>query len=170
MLQTGAKHYGLHLGPALAPQHETDPRILLEPNFYYPQEDLVTEFCKQTGAGWNVARPSFILGAVKDAAMNIAYPFGVYATVQAYLNKPLVYPGDVASFENTNDGSTARLDAYLEEWAVLTPLARNCDSSAFTWEKFWISLAGWYNVTYAVPDETTTFTELEVGYNPPPRG
>lgn len=36
MLQTGAKNYGVHLGPTKVPQEESDPRVELEPNFYYP--------------------------------------------------------------------------------------------------------------------------------------
>jgi hypothetical protein len=37
LLQTGAKNYGVHLGRARAPYVESDPRVTLEPNFYYPQ-------------------------------------------------------------------------------------------------------------------------------------
>lgn len=33
---TGAKHYGFHIGPATSPSFESDPRITLENNFYYP--------------------------------------------------------------------------------------------------------------------------------------
>lgn len=32
----GAKNYGVHLGPSKVPQEESDPRVELEPNFYYP--------------------------------------------------------------------------------------------------------------------------------------
>ena len=46
LLQTGAKNYGVHLGRARAPYIESDPRVLLEPNFYYPQEvSLYVSFC-----------------------------------------------------------------------------------------------------------------------------
>ena len=69
MLQTGAKNYGVHLGPTKVPQEESDPRVTLEPNFYYPQEDLVDEDCRNTGCGWNICMPGPILGAVPDAAM-----------------------------------------------------------------------------------------------------
>ncbi|KAL4948758.1 hypothetical protein BDW69DRAFT_188971 [Aspergillus filifer] len=41
LLQTGAKHYGFHVGPARNPSYETDPRITLENNFYYAQEDAL---------------------------------------------------------------------------------------------------------------------------------
>lgn len=37
LLQTGAKNYGVHLGRARTPYVESDPRVTLEPNFYYPQ-------------------------------------------------------------------------------------------------------------------------------------
>ena len=57
MLQTGAKNYGVHLGPTKVPQEETDTRITFEPNFYYPQEDLVAKYCVETGCGWNVCMP-----------------------------------------------------------------------------------------------------------------
>ena len=36
LLQTGAKHYGFHIGPATNPSFETDKRVELENNFYYP--------------------------------------------------------------------------------------------------------------------------------------
>jgi hypothetical protein len=39
LLQLGAKYYGLHLGPTTIPQEESDPRVLMSPNFYYSQED-----------------------------------------------------------------------------------------------------------------------------------
>ena len=72
MLQTGAKNYGVHLGPSRVPQEESDPRVELEPNFYYAQEDALLEWGARHSVGWTVAMPSFILGAVPDAAMNAA--------------------------------------------------------------------------------------------------
>ncbi|KAI7524970.1 hypothetical protein KC331_g17809, partial [Hortaea werneckii] len=41
LLQLGAKYYGVHLGPTTIPQEESDARVLLEPNFYYDQEDYL---------------------------------------------------------------------------------------------------------------------------------
>src|SRR5690606_39250643 len=125
MLQTGAKHYGLHLGPTIAPQREEDPRVLLEPNFYYTQEDMLFDYCKATGAEWSVVRPSFIVGAVREAAMNVLYPLGVFGAVHAHLRKPMVFPGDLATFQNSVDLSTAKVNGYLEEWAALSPNTGN---------------------------------------------
>jgi hypothetical protein len=47
--------------------------------------------------GWNVAMPSFILGAVPDAIINAAYPLAAYAAVCAHLAEPLDFPGSVES-------------------------------------------------------------------------
>ncbi len=44
------------------PQEESDPRVEFEANFYYSQEDLVWEYCKATGCGWNICMPGPILG------------------------------------------------------------------------------------------------------------
>jgi len=138
MLQTGAKNYGLHLGSTALPQEESDSRVTLEPNFYYPQEDFLWNYCKQHGIEWNVCMPSFILGAVPDAAMNVCFPLAVYAAVTKHLGEKLEYPGDLRSWESPQVQSSSIMNAYLEEWAVLTPEARNekfnaFDDSAFCW-------------------------------------
>lgn len=69
LLQTGAKHYGVHIGPTLTPMEEDDPRYLRQGHFYFDQEDLLWSWCAQHNVEWNVTRPSFIIGAVKDAQL-----------------------------------------------------------------------------------------------------
>jgi nucleoside-diphosphate-sugar epimerase len=175
MLQTGAKHYGLHLGPTIAPQHETDPRVYLEPNFYYAQEDMLFDYCKEAGVEWNVVRPSMILGAVKEAAMNMVYPLGVFGAIHAHLGRSMAFPGDSGAFQNVVDMSTAKMNGYLEEWAVLSPNTGNeafnaVDNCPFTVGKFWITFAQWYGVGYEVPDEKTEYKSVQTSYEPPPRG
>jgi hypothetical protein len=129
--------------------------------------------------------PSFILGAVPDAAMNAAYPLAVYAAVCAHLRRPLDFPADIASWQMTQVASSATLNAYLAEWSVLTPAAADqrfntCDASAFAWEKCWPRVAGWYGVAWtgpmcvvdAVEGEAAAaeYTEVRTPYEPPPRG
>ena len=175
MLQTGAKNYGVHLGPTKIPQEETDPRVTFEPNFYYPQEDLVWDYCKETGCGWNICMPGPILGAVPDAAMNAAFPLAVYAAVSGKLNQPLVFPGDIVSWQAQQSMSSSMMNAYMEEWAVLqgppNEKYNTCDSSAFAWEKCWPRIAGWYGIDWTgpQPDEECTGTETPFvprGYGP----
>jgi hypothetical protein len=122
--------------------------------------------------------PSFILGAVPDAAMNAAYPLAVYAAVSAHLHEPLDYPASIESWQMTQVASSAMLNAYLEEWSVLTENAANqrfnaCDSSAFAWEKFWPRVAGWYGIEWTGPMHVgpeVQYTEMLTPYDPPPRG
>ncbi|ORY12819.1 NAD dependent epimerase/dehydratase family protein-like protein [Clohesyomyces aquaticus] len=176
MLQTGAKNYGIHFGPAATPQEESAPRVELEPNFYYPQEDFLWKYCADRGIGWNVCMPSFILGAVPDAAMNMVFPLGVYAAVQKALGKPLEFPSDLKSWEATHVGSSSMLNGYLEEWAVLSDGAKNqklnaADSSPFTWGNFWPKFAKWYGVEWKGPEmDDKVYTSVTTRFDPPPRG
>lgn len=170
MLQTGAKNYGGHLGPTKVPQEETDPRVELEPNFYYPQEDLVWEYCKETGAGYSIHMPGPIVGAVPDAAMNCAFPLAVYAAICKKTGKPFEFPGDIHSWQMPQSMSAAQMNAYQEEWAVLLGPANQkyntCDNSAFTWEKAWPRIAGWYGMESKGPQDDDIYTETETRFNP----
>ena len=176
LVQTGAKYYGLHLGPTSTPMEEDDPRHGIEGNFYFPQEDLVAEYCAKTGAAWVVTRPCFILGAVETAAMNILWPLATYAAVQAYLGLPLEFPADTPAWEAEKHQSAATLMAYHAEWALLTPEAGNqalnqCDSSAFSWGKFWPTLAEWYHTSAGRPkDNPEAYATMTMPYPVPPRG
>jgi hypothetical protein len=71
--------------------------------------------------------------------------------------------------------SSAMLNSYLEEWAVLTDAAANeafnaSDDSIFTWSKFWPLLASWYGLDYIAPDAKGTYQDFTMPHNPPPRG
>ncbi|KAK0366932.1 hypothetical protein LTR91_002882 [Friedmanniomyces endolithicus] len=170
MLQTGAKNYGVHLGPTKVPQEETDPRVTLEPNFYYAQEDLLTKFCAETGSSWNICMPGPILGAVPDAAMNAAFPLAVYCAVSRKLGHPLEFPGDAVSWQMNQSMSSSMMNAYMEEWAVLfgppDQKYNTCDSSAFAWESAWPRVAGWYGVEARGPRDGYGYVESETAYNP----
>lgn len=176
LLQLGAKYYGLHHGPGIPPQEESDPRILIRPNFYYHQEDYLQTFAKKHQIGWNTTRPSHIAGAVPDAAMNLCYPLAIYATVQKYLNKPLEYPGDLIAWETHTTISSAQANAYLAEWTVLTKQAENesfnaSDDCLFTWAKFWPQLAIRFKMPWTGPD-TSDDAQYQTLTSPdrPPRG
>lgn len=176
LLQLGAKYYGVHLGPAAVPQEESDSRIHLEPNFYYNQEDCLRDFAQKHGIGWNTTRPSWIPGAVPDAAMNLCLPLAVYAIVQKHLGRPLEYPADLTTWETNQTLSSAQMNCYLAEWAVLTEKAKNesfnaSDDCAFTWGKFWPKLAARFGMPWTGPvDDPSVYKETDTPYTPPPRG
>lgn len=168
----GLKNYGGHLGPTTTPHIESDPRITLEPNFYYTQEDLLATHCTQhPSTHFTVLRPSFILGAVRDAAMNLLYPLAIYAAVQAHLHQPLVFPGDFAAWDKEVIMSSAMLNSYMAEWAALTPGAAGQafnvgDAFPFTWGRFWPVLAGWYGVSWVPPDADAKYEVMESAHVP----
>jgi nucleoside-diphosphate-sugar epimerase len=176
LLQTGGKHYGVHLGPTLMPMEESDPRFVKEPNFYFTQEDLLWKWCKEHKVGWSVTRPGYILGAVPDAAMNISYGLAIFAAVQKELGRKLAFPGDVRAWEALKDLSSAELIGLHAEWAMLTDGAEDhilniADDSPFTYGKFWPVLASWYDLEYAVPEsDTSKYRTLKMPIEPPPRG
>lgn len=176
LLQLGAKYYGVHLGPTIFPQEESDPRVLMGPNFYYNQEDYLKAFAQKHGIGWNTTRPSHILGAVPDAAMNLCYPLGIYATVQKHLNQPLEYPGDPVAWEQPISLSSAQANSYLSEWIVLTEDAKDesfnaADDYSFSWCKFWPKLAERFDMPWRGPDTSDQASYQSITLpNRPPRG
>jgi hypothetical protein len=155
---------------------ESDERHGIQGNFYFPQEDLLADFCKQRNCDWVVTRPCFILGAVESAAMNILWPLSIYAAVQAHLGLPLEFPADVAAWDAVKQQSSSTLIAYHAEWALLTPEAGNqalnqCDDSIFSWGKFWPTLANWYGTTADRPkDDANAYSTITMPFHIPPRG
>ncbi|KAL2158833.1 hypothetical protein VTH06DRAFT_4025 [Thermothelomyces fergusii] len=176
MLQTGSKHYAFYLGPALLPAFESDPRVLLDRNFYYQQEDALAAYCEAVGAAWNVARPSYIVGAVRDGKLNHLIGFGIYAAVQAYLGEPMAFPGDYRAWDREQVQSTGMLNAYFEEWLVLTGKTANQafnihDGQSFTWGRLWPYLASWYHVEWLPPaEEEEKYRSVKLACPTTPRG
>ncbi|KAK4034827.1 isoprenoid synthase domain-containing protein [Parachaetomium inaequale] len=176
MLQTGSKHYGFYLGPASLPAFESDPRVMLDRNFYYEQEDTLAAYCESVGAAWNVARPSYIVGAVRDGTLNHLIGFGIYAAVQAHLGQPIAFPGDYRAWDREQVQSTGMLNAYFEEWLVLTEKTANeafniHDGLSFTWGRLWPYLAQWYKVECSPPEEDEgKYRVMKLPYSKTPRG
>ncbi|KAH6699958.1 hypothetical protein BKA64DRAFT_714247 [Cadophora sp. MPI-SDFR-AT-0126] len=175
-LQTGGKHYGVHLGPVLTPTTESDPRVTLEENFYYRQQDMLSDWCKTSNVRWNVARPSIVDGAVQGSSLNYLVGLAVYAAVEAHLGRPLRFPASIDEWARERSHSSATLDAHFEEWIVLNRRTENqsfniVDGSAFTWGRLWILLAQWYGTAWLPPvEEDSEYRISYARYDPPPRG
>ena len=120
--------------------------------------------------------PSYIIGAVPDAAMNLVYPLGIYAAVTKHLHEKLEFPADMQAWEATHVGSSSMLNAYLEEWAVLKEEAANekfnaADGCGFTWGNFWVKFARWYGLEAGRPSlNEADYTKVTSKCDPPPRG
>jgi hypothetical protein len=185
LLQTGGKNYGLQFGRGPQPCVESDPQPRhLGPNFYYPQEDSLVDYCKRhPETSWNVIRPFGVMGSAVKAQMSGLYLFCVYSAVQAHKKEPLYFPGDWKSWQGPTPMSTARLTGYLSEWAVLHDSCENqaynsIDSNSMTNERFLAELARWYgNEKGAVgpSEDVSKFENAEIkggkncplGYGPP---
>lgn len=170
LLQTGAKHYGVHIGRTRSPAVESDPDLShLEPNFYYPQERSLFQFCEANDSSWNVIRPAWVLGAVNAAQMNALLPIAFYSAVQAEKGEPLHFPSDWDVWQHEGHHSSAILTGYLSEWAALEDKCRNQafnshDTGALTWDRLYEELVRWYDVKEGVspPEEDLTkFTVFE---------
>lgn len=147
----------------------------LEPNFYYNQEDLLKEFTSKHGISWVTTRPSWIPGAVPDAAMNLCLPLAIYASVQKHLGNALEYPSDLPAWESNQTLSSAQMNAYTAEWAVLSGNVNQSfnahDDCVFTWGKFWPKLAARFGIPWKGPDDDHAgFRKSTTPYSPPPRG
>jgi hypothetical protein len=120
--------------------------------------------------------PAAILGAVPSAAMNLVFPLGIYASVQKHLSKPLSFPSDLHAWETNRCMSHSKMNAYMEQWAVLHSGACNqkfntMDGTTFTWGNFWPKYAAWYNMSYDTPSmDHSLYTTITSKYDPPPRG
>ena len=145
----------------------------MAPNFYFSQEDALFKWTGNNNTSWTVTRPGFILGAVKDAAMNLVNSSPVYASIQKELGKPLEFPGDIATWDIKKDQSTSTLIAYFAEWAALTEPAANqalniTDGSEFSLGTFWPGLAQLYGVEYSVPErDESNYRTFETPFEPP---
>jgi nucleoside-diphosphate-sugar epimerase len=155
---------------------ESDPRFLREPNFYFAQEDLLWQWAEKEGVEWVVTRPGFIIGAVREASMSIAYGLAIYAAVQKELGGTLAFPGDSSAWDAEKHLTSAHLLGYHAEWALLAPNTKNqilnsADGSLFTYGKFWPLLAALHGIPYETPQlDETKYVSVEMPTRPPPRG
>lgn len=159
-LQTGAKNYGVHIGRVRTPCVESDPRPGIEPNFYYPQEDLLFEYCKKNNVTWNIICPAWIIGAVNNAAMNALHPLAVYAAVKAHKGETLDFPGDINAWLGVGEHSTAMLTGYLSEWTVLEDKCNNqkfnaSDTCPIPNNRLWVSNCTMAGVLRVIRDVLT---------------
>lgn len=147
-LQTGGKHYNVHLFPVPSPAREDDPR-LDSPigNFYYPQEDHLVSRQKGKDWTWNVIRPEAIIGATqKPNGMNEALTILLYLMVCRELGSDAKMPTNQRYWEGTDDVSDTRLIASLTIWASTSSNTCNqafnvTNGDYFCWKYMWPRLA-----------------------------
>ncbi|KAJ5161864.1 hypothetical protein N7492_007256 [Penicillium capsulatum] len=148
-LQTGGKHYGVHLGPVKVPVEETCPRYEDHgENFYYPQEDYLREVqARRKTWSYNVIRPNAIIGFSPRAnGMSEILTIFLYMLVCRELGQPPTFPGNSTSWNLVDDNSYAPSLADLSVWAVSHDHCKDeafnhVNGDVFIWKYIWQEIA-----------------------------
>ncbi|KAL8674759.1 MAG: hypothetical protein Q9168_000843 [Polycauliona sp. 1 TL-2023] len=149
ILTTGAKQYGVHLGPPKQPMEESDPWIEgpgRPPNFYYNQQRIIADKAKGTSWDWVVTYPNDVIGVAKGNFMNLATSIGIYAALCKELGGQLLFPGSETFYTCFDNFTYSRLHAQFNLWAAMEP---RCSNQAFnvvngdteSWQNMWPKLA-----------------------------
>lgn len=149
-LVTGTKHY---LGPFESygatkpdtPFVEDQPRLPGH-NFYYTQEDILSERAAAQGFSWSVHRAHTVIGYALGNAMNMGVTLAVYASICKETGRPFVFPGSRQQYEAVTDMTDAQLLAHHMTWAATHEAGRNqafnvVNGDLFRWRQMWAVLA-----------------------------
>jgi succinate-semialdehyde dehydrogenase/glutarate-semialdehyde dehydrogenase len=163
-LQTGSKHYAMHLGPQsgmVTPNKEEDPRPpKQEGNFYYPMEDYLRERVKDQGTKWtwSNSRPPWIIGYSVGKIMNVGVSLAAYASLMKELGQPLIFPYSKTAFNALRDYVDVNLLCQGIMWMATTP---HCANNAFNlqngdytrWARLWPKVADYFGMDWKVADK-----------------
>ncbi|KAL9122308.1 MAG: hypothetical protein Q9187_001136 [Circinaria calcarea] len=131
LLTTGAKQYGVHLGPVKVPMEESDPWIDgpgRPPNFYYAQQNIIKDHAAKASWDWVVTYPNDVIGVAKGNFMNLATSIGLYAAISKELGGEMPFPGSETFYTRFDSFTSSRLHASFSLWAALEP---KCSNQAF---------------------------------------
>jgi nucleoside-diphosphate-sugar epimerase len=162
-IMQGTKAYGIHVHPMPIPARERAPRDDHE-NFYWLQEDYLTDLAAQHGFTWTILRPQLIIGRSWGVAMNLAPIIGVYAAICQEQGLPFSFTGGIPYVWEAVD---SRLVADVIEWAATSPFAVNehfnvTNGDVFEWRNLWPGMAEVLGVQ-AGPDAPQSMAEFLTG-------
>lgn len=154
-LYQGGKAYGAHLGYFNTPAKERDPR-LIQPNFYYDQEDVLRAAAAEHGFEVTVLRPEGVVGYAVGNPMNILMVIAVYASLCRELGQPLRFPGTVPAYDALYQVTDAALLARATVWAGSAPEAAGevfniTNGDQIRWRHLWPVFARHFGMDYAEP-------------------
>jgi nucleoside-diphosphate-sugar epimerase len=144
-LVEGGKWYGQHLGPYRTPSREDDPRHM-PPNFYYDQQDWLSNAQRGQKWTWSASRPNVICGFAPERARNLSSTLAVYGAICAELGVPMDFPGTAHGFETLTEVTEAGILGDALVWLALDSPATNSafnvtNGDAFRWSVFWPDFA-----------------------------
>ena len=178
-LMHGTKWYGNHLGAFRTPASEDDPRHM-PPNFYYDQQDYISDRQKGKAWTWSTARPHAICGFATGNPMNLVMVIAVYATISKALGLPLRHPGSINNASALYQVTDTEHLAKAMLWMSTTKEAANepfniTNGDIFRWENVWPAFADYFDMDIAQPqkidlplmmsDKATLWTEFVEKYD-----
>lgn len=150
-LQTGGKHYNVHLAPVPSPAREEEPRRgSPEQNFYFLQEDALFSLQKDSSWSWNVIRPEAIIGTTpKPNGMNSALTYALYILTCKKLGQKPEMPTNQIYWDGYDDCSYAPLIADATVWVSTKPSCANqafnvTNGDYFCWRYMWPRLCTYF--------------------------
>jgi nucleoside-diphosphate-sugar epimerase len=148
-LVQGSKYYGSDLGPYKTPAKEDDPRIV-EPNWYYAQEDFVIERSRGKWS-WSASRPHGICDYDLGITRSIARVVSMYAVIMKELGEPLYFPGTAGNFSALYQCTDATLLGKSIAWMSTTPAAANepfnvTNGDFIRWQNLWPRFAEFFGM------------------------
>jgi len=161
-LQTGTKHYGMHLGPKcgmITPNREEDPRPpKQEGNFYYPMEDYLKARQSSVSWKWTISRPPWIIGFSLGKVMNVGVSLGVYASLLKEMGQPLIFPYGEAAFRALRD--YVDVDVLCQGIIWMTT-HEHCANNAFNMQngdstrmqRLWPQIAEYFGMEWKMADK-----------------
>jgi nucleoside-diphosphate-sugar epimerase len=154
-LYQGGKAYGAHLGYFNTPAKERDPR-LIQPNFYYDQEDVLRAAGAEHGFDVTVLRPEGVVGYATGNPMNLLMAIAVYAAISRELGQPLRFPGTHGAYDALYQVTDAELLARATVWAGSEPRAAGrifniTNGDQVRWRRLWPVFADAFGMSYAEP-------------------
>jgi len=162
-LQTGGKHYGVHLGPVKCPVEETMPRYDDKgENFYYIQEDHMFALQKKRSWSYNIIRPHGIIGFTPHSnGMSEAITMALYFLICREMGEPATFPGNKTFYNTVDDQSYAPGIADMSVWASTSPQCKNEDfvhvnGDVIMWRYFWPAIGSYFGLEIPEPVFTAT--------------
>ena len=153
-LLQGTKAYGAHLEPMKVPGLEREPRHNHQ-NFYWLQQDYLTDFCDATSRTFTIWRPQIIFGYALNAPMNMLNAIGLYATIMKAHDQPLIYPGGPSAVSEAIDAELlARAIRFsLDNSDFENETFNITNGDVFRWQDIWPDLAGLFNIQPGEPSQ-----------------
>lgn len=151
-LLQGTKAYGAHVSPMKIPGLERDPRHPHN-NFYWLQQDYLTDLCASQDWRYTIWRPQIIIGHALNAPMNMLAAIGVYAAIKRSRGEGLAYPGGPSGISELIDADllAKAIHHSFDNEAFANETFNITNGDVFRWQDAWPAIASNLQMNAAEP-------------------